>query len=521
MAPFRFFMVLIACFTLALLPSCGGSGGVGDVETYFPDGTMVVVSVRLNEILNSEPYKKLFSEEFKDASPLGNMKKETGIDPALLDRITMAMKSPVEDEMLLIIHTTRDVKREDVEAFDPLFGRKFTEKTAGSHKVFVSEGSGSGRGRFFSCDGVEEESDEALAQAVKDGNDAFPPPPFAKDGFEKGDFSKFGPPPDDFAPPRKRDASVAYCIVSPRLVVLGPGKLVTSVLERGKAPALSAEFTTALAQVDFSQAVAMAFNATSVDQDFKDEIERELPVPLFDSVKSLSGDLSLTSTMDLRLFATCKDATTAADFHKILDGLLAGARQSKNVPPEFAVILSSIKITASGDQISATVSVDPAALIPPLREARLNAKRMMSSTQLRGLIQGAINYAPGNRGKFPMDLGELAKNSYFTPEYVIAPFDTKVIPEDLNNWKPDKMAAWVNENSSYFFLPGAEDDTDSKKIAAFERLHTPGMERVAVGFRDCHVESLPIAEASALIKAQTGKTLEELSKLPRPGAGGK
>jgi prepilin-type N-terminal cleavage/methylation domain-containing protein len=95
-------------------------------------------------------------------------------------------------------------------------------------------------------------------------------------------------------------------------------------------------------------------------------------------------------------------------------------------------------------------------LLPALGSARRNARQMQSSTQVRGIIQGAINFAPGNNewypgltgkgvadatavtaavntsygtsttdGKFPAyRYAVMIRNSYFTPEYAVSPSET-------------------------------------------------------------------------------------------------
>ncbi|MEX2215341.1 MAG: hypothetical protein WD768_14510 [Phycisphaeraceae bacterium] len=177
-------------------------------------------------------------------------------------------------------------------------------------------------------------------------------------------------------------------------------------------------------------------------------------------------------------------------------------------------------------QQSVMVSVQAMAvgvLLPALGSARRNARQMQSSTQVRGLIQGCINYAPGNKDRFPDNIGMLVDLNYFTPEYMFSPMDARgiTIPADLMEWEKAKRTAWLNENTSYCYITGQVDDTDSTKVLIFEKLHSPGMTGVAVGFHDNHVNWMTVREASALIKKQTGRTLEEWSEAKNPGAGGK
>jgi prepilin-type N-terminal cleavage/methylation domain-containing protein len=95
-------------------------------------------------------------------------------------------------------------------------------------------------------------------------------------------------------------------------------------------------------------------------------------------------------------------------------------------------------------------------LLPALGSARRNARQMQSSTQVRGIIQGMINYAPGNNELYPglrkgpvedttaltgtntftavVDKGYhpayryavMLRNNYFSPDYAVSPAETNV-----------------------------------------------------------------------------------------------
>ena len=90
-------------------------------------------------------------------------------------------------------------------------------------------------------------------------------------------------------------------------------------------------------------------------------------------------------------------------------------------------------------------------LLPALGAARRTARQMQNSTQLRGIHQGFVMYAQGNKSKFPglnadgkvspvgtaggpednlgstveRRMGTMLKNNYFTGEYAISPSETK------------------------------------------------------------------------------------------------
>jgi len=176
-------------------------------------------------------------------------------------------------------------------------------------------------------------------------------------------------------------------------------------------------------------------------------------------------------------------------------------------------------IGAQQSMIVATQAMAAGIMLPALGSARRTARQMQSSTHARGIHMGCVLYAQGANDNHPPDIATLLHGNYFSPEYMISPLDSKKIPEDFHEWTKEKKGEWANANTSYVLLPGKKVTQDSREIVIFERLHTPGMRTVAVCYADNHVNAEPVETASKLIKEQTGKTLEEWSKVKTPGAG--
>src|SRR5690606_14094899 len=80
----------------------------------------------------------------------------------------------------------------------------------------------------------------------------------------------------------------------------------------------------------------------------------------------------------------------------------------------------------------------------------------------------------------------------------------------LDDLPEAEQAQWIRRNASYIILPGLVDDLDSRKVAIFERPDHSSGDRIAVTFNDNATRTMQIDEARELIRAQTGKTLEEL-----------
>lgn len=151
------------------------------------------------------------------------------------------------------------------------------------------------------------------------------------------------------------------------------------------------------------------------------------------------------------------------------------------------------------------------------------AKAMQSTTQMRGLLQGSVTYAFGNKAVkegYPPSIGDLLVGDYVTPAYVLSPWSETTVPTGFDDWADEKKITWANTNAGYvYLLAGKTVSLDAKLIAMFELPLSAKQEQVRLLFDDIHTESLPYAEADALIKKQTGQTLDVWMKTKSPGTG--
>ena len=151
-------------------------------------------------------------------------------------------------------------------------------------------------------------------------------------------------------------------------------------------------------------------------------------------------------------------------------------------------------------------------ILPSLGAARRTARQMQSNTQLRGLHQSMVMYSQQNDGRYPDDMGVLLDGNYFTPEYAISPRDDTTVPDDFDRYSLEQKKRWIHEHGSYVATSlGEHDDLDTEAVAGFERF---GKDKagVAVAFKDNRVVHMPKDEARALIEAQTGQTVEQLTE---------
>jgi tetratricopeptide (TPR) repeat protein len=167
---------------------------------------------------------------------------------------------------------------------------------------------------------------------------------------------------------------------------------------------------------------------------------------------------------------------------------------------------------------AAVAAAEAKAMVEKVEKARAAAEEeralRQASTQARGIHQGCILYAQGANNNFPPDIATMIPGNYFTPEYTLSPREkNKRLPDEYGRWPQDKQLAWINENTSYVLLPGLVADTDTNKVAIFEKLHTPTLTRIPVVFNDNSTRIMTIEEADAKIREQTGRSLADWSGL--------
>ena len=116
-------------------------------------------------------------------------------------------------------------------------------------------------------------------------------------------------------------------------------------------------------------------------------------------------------------------------------------------------------------------------LLPALDGAHRNAQRMESNTRLRGIHLGMVQYAQGNKQKFP-GLGKdndptvegryqiLLDNNYVTPDWIISPLeaDTKI---------PSAGPPLTTDNYSYSLLAISSPDGRRREWAAAANEQSP------------------------------------------------
>jgi hypothetical protein len=165
-------------------------------------------------------------------------------------------------------------------------------------------------------------------------------------------------------------ATDAFCLLDGHTVVIGEPSTVRRVLGREQKATQSAGLQEAMKHADFSQQIAFAGQIPQMNQ------PGMFPgLPPFGGqpngafqVDGFAGHVTLGTDIHLAVTVLCRDAKTAEDTRKLLDGGLVAARRTPGLPPEVAQMLDGIKLTSAGNSITGELTVRTAALVKLLQQ---------------------------------------------------------------------------------------------------------------------------------------------------------
>jgi hypothetical protein len=334
-------LLLVGGGVLFLLCAGGGtalglwwflSGGSQDDAYFYPDNTQAVVSIKLDQLLNSAAMQQA-RQEFPDLNQqLSQVSGQSGgVDPANIDRIVAASQpfggGMAQANVIAIVHTKQPVKPADVEAS---FQKSQPNLKFNEVKV----------GRFTMYEG----------QASAPAPGMFGPPP---------------PPPAFVMPDDKR-------------IVAGPASLVRSVLERDKKPDLPDKLQALLKQTDLDATVVFVADAKNAFPKGVGQVGAGQPGAAknpFEKVDGLSVTAKVTSDVDVTVTATCADAQAANDLRdnvkKTLDGykglLTLAQLGGTKIPPEVNDLLD-INPQVNGSTVTVTKKIQVGPLLKLAKE---------------------------------------------------------------------------------------------------------------------------------------------------------
>jgi len=178
-----------------------------------------------------------------------------------------------------------------------------------------------------------------------------------------------------------------------------------------------------------------------------------------------------------------------------------------------ATLLSPDAALSSGVGMPTMMPMMFGMMMPAMGSARRSARMVTSMSNVRQLSMGLMTYAADNNNQWPDDLPTLVEKGYIRNAQVLLSASSGIeLPDDFDQREPQEQRDWLLLNSSYVLIPGNEqaNNIDSTKATIFEKPDHAISNRVAIGYGDGHVETHRLEESEALIKKQTGKTIDEL-----------
>ncbi|NQU20206.1 MAG: hypothetical protein HQ567_02915 [Candidatus Nealsonbacteria bacterium] len=154
-------------------------------------------------------------------------------------------------------------------------------------------------------------------------------------------------------------ADLSLCFVDDRTALVGKASKIREVLDRTGDPKLPERLRACIEQLDFSQAIAGA----AVLPDELPDLPPGMPVPaemlkeMLEKVEGTTFQIALSSGVTVAATLVCQDADTAEQIQKMVDGAVAAFGLSEDLPAEAREVLDSLKVTHSGKNVSAQITV--------------------------------------------------------------------------------------------------------------------------------------------------------------------
>ena len=184
--------------------------------------------------------------------------------------------------------------------------------------------------------------------------------------------------------------------------------------------------------------------------------------------------------------------------------------------------LLSPDVAVSGQTVMAPLTVG--VMLPALGAARRSANRIATSNNARSITQAMAVYAEVNQNQLPDNFAVLIEDNYIVPETLLATGVSNAEAwEALEQVDQTDVAAldrWAREHGSFVMVPGTKNDTDAGMVLVFQKPSHSWGEGISVAWGDTHVTFEPMENAEAILKKQTGKTLEQLVEAYESGKAG-
>jgi len=163
-------------------------------------------------------------------------------------------------------------------------------------------------------------------------------------------------------------------------------------------------------------------------------------------------------------------------------------------------------------------------------------KKKTSQDNVRAIASNAFQFSNSKMSVFPDSAGDLIRLQYVRPEQFLSPWSDQTLPDNFDEMPEQERVDWINEHTDYVYLISGRRIRGDDTIIAFELDPRGKLDDVAIAmYRDVSEKGerydwgrpvprgaaprIPYDEADALIKAQTGYSIEEWHDAELPGAG--
>ncbi len=250
-----------------------------------------------------------------------------------------------------------------------------------------------------------------------------------------------------------------------------------------------------------------------------DDVARHAASTITQDMKVTQLSLSPWPKLSFELVMQGQSVEAAGRLNEVINGMfnrVVEVNQAEPAPLK-AVPEAMRLLTPKLAEDKVTIALDHAQserlltlFVEPLKAARTAARQVQTVAQVRQLTVAALTFAMDN-DTLPTELDQL--RPYVSSAIFLSPLSDTTLPADFDAWDGPKRRDWLARHASFVLVPYPNRKfstlTNTGKMVLFIEKSLPNAERVAIGFADGHVESLPIDEAGTFIKERTGKSLQE------------
>jgi len=304
-----------------------GPSGLGDEVYYLPNNCQTVVSLRPEQILNSDAYKDIKKEvtagKESSSDPEKDLEQLTGLSLGNMQQVVLGMAATAESsqpEMVCVIKTIKPVSADDIKS-------KKMGMTPQETKV----------------------RDITVYEVM----------------------------------------GIAWCLPESKLVVIAKSDTLKKVLERNKAAEVSEGLRAALKYADFSKAVTMAMDSKEMyakinDANKKNGMDLDKvfdKIGIANPMSDIDGgayQIDVGKDIKVQSVMICKDAKTAEDMKKISDGM---ATFFKRLFPKYgADSFETWESSVSGARLNASMTIKTESILKLVRAIKENIGQPANQT---------------------------------------------------------------------------------------------------------------------------------------------